>query len=327
MPTAGSGEQMAATLGATVAENLAETMAAPLTVHPTAERRPLPPTEEMRLPKFQPAAKRSESPAPTVMMPTPKIEAPAAPPSVPLVPPGPLAADRALDDGPQPAGSNTGRNVIIGLLAAVAIGIVAFFVWSTTQSPTQTSAPLVVDGTIPKPASQDPPPAQPVTADPTTSPAAVLTPVAKAAPPKAPPGPTEASFQLTTMPTGAEAVFDGNTELHCTTPCTLNLPMGRHTLVLTSKGFRDAQRVFNLPSDPGLIVNLEPTMGTLSLVTTPAGLTVIIDGQEQARKTPADFSLSVGDHRVQVVRGAEKQEFTAPIRDNVVSQKSIEWGQ
>jgi len=129
------------------------------------------------------------------------------------------------------------------------------------------------------------------------------------------------------MPAGADAVFDGNAELHCSTPCTLNLPMGRHTLVLTSKGFRDAQRVFNLPSDPGLIVNLEPTMGTLSLVTTPAGLTVIIDGQEQARKTPADFSLSVGDHRVQVVRGSEKQEFTAAIRDNVVSQKSIEWGQ
>jgi hypothetical protein len=150
--------------------------------------------------------------------------------------------------------------------------------------------------------------------------------VAKPAPPKTPPGPAEASFQLTTMPAGADAVFDGNAELHCTTPCTLNLPMGRHTLAVTSKGFREAQRVFNLPSEPGLIVNLDPAMGTLSLVTKPAGLTVIIDGQEQARKTPADFSLPVGDHHVQVLRGADKQEFTAFIRDNVVSQKSIEWG-
>jgi len=128
------------------------------------------------------------------------------------------------------------------------------------------------------------------------------------------------------MPAGADAVFDGNAELRCTTPCALNLPMGRHTLVLTSKGFREAQRVFNLPSEPGLIVNLDTTMGTLSLVTKPAGLTVVIDGQEQTRKTPADFSLSVGEHHVQVLRGAEKQEFTAFIRDNVVSQKSIEWG-
>ena len=128
------------------------------------------------------------------------------------------------------------------------------------------------------------------------------------------------------MPAGVDAVFDGNAELHCTTPCTLNLPMGRHTLALTSKGYREAQRVFNLPTEPGLIVSLDPTMGTLSLVTKPAGLTVIIDGKEQARKTPADFSLSVGDHHVQVLRGADKQEFTAFIRDNVVSQKSIEWG-
>jgi hypothetical protein len=151
--------------------------------------------------------------------------------------------------------------------------------------------------------------------------------VAKSAPPKAAPGPTEASFEITTMPAGAEAVFDGNAELHCTTPCTLNLPLGRHTLAVTEKGYREAQRVFSLPSEPGLIINLEATMGTLSLVTNPPGLAVVIDGKEQARKTPANFPLSVGEHRVQVLRGAEKQEFTAQIRDNVVSQKTIDWGQ
>lgn len=129
------------------------------------------------------------------------------------------------------------------------------------------------------------------------------------------------------MPAGADAVFDGNASLHCTTPCNLNLPLGRHTLVVKNQGYREAQRVFTLPNEPGLIINLEATSGMLSLVTTPAGLTVMIDGQEQARKTPANFSLSVGDHRVQVLRGSEKQEFTATIRDGVVSQKNIDWGQ
>jgi len=122
-------------------------------------------------------------------------------------------------------------------------------------------------------------------------------------------------------------MFDGNSELRCTTPCILNLPLGRHTLVVTEKGYREAQRVFTLPSEPGLIINLEATMGTLSLVTNPPGLAVVIDGKEQARKTPANFPLAVGEHRVQVLRGAEKQEFTAQIRDNVVSQKTIDWGQ
>jgi hypothetical protein len=155
------------------------------------------------------------------------------------------------------------------------------------------------------------------------APAVVAT---KPAPPKTPPGPTEASFELTTTPAGAEATFDGNAELRCTTPCSLNLAMGRHTLLLKNAGYREAQRVFTLPSDPGLIVNLEATAGTLSLATNPPGLTVIIDGQEQTRKTPANFSLAVGEHRVQVLRGSEKQEFTAQIRDNVISQKNIDWG-
>jgi serine/threonine protein kinase len=328
MPTAGSGEGMGATLG-TVAENLAETMAAPPTAYsqPPAERRPLPPTEEMRLPKHQPApirqpaAKKPEPPSamPEVAKPAPRIEPVAA------TLPAPVAAPISLDAAPPVARKKTGRNIAIGLLAAAAMGVAAFWLWYTTQSPGQvpsatSAAPLVVDSAIPKTPPQDPAPAQPV-AEPALSPA--ITP----APPKTPPGPTEVSFELTTMPAGAEAVFDGNPELHCTTPCILNLPLGRHTLAVASKGYREAQRVFTLPSEPGLIVNLEATMGTLSLVTKPAGLAVIIDGQEQARKTPADFSLPVGEHHVQVLRGAEKQEFTAQIRDNVVSQKSIEWGQ
>jgi serine/threonine protein kinase len=326
MPTAGSGEQMGATLGATVAENLAETMAAPRTVDPPppAERRPLPPTEEMRLPKYQPApirqpaGKKPEPPAPI------PVEPAATPVSAPLVAPISVASGRSLDAEPQPARSKTGRNVALGLLAAGAVSLAAFFLWPRTQSiaqiPAHTPGPLVAESAVPK---TPPPDAAPA---PTPAPASTLAPAAMPAPPKTPPGPTEASFQLTTMPVGADAVFDGNAELHCTTPCTLNLPMGRHTVTVISKGYRDAQRVFNLPSEPGLIVDMDATMGTLSLVTTPAGLAVIIDGQEQSRKTPADFSLSVGEHRIQVLRGAEKQEFTALIRDNVVSQKSIEWG-
>ena len=324
MPTASS-EGQGSTLGVTVAENLAETMAAPLTVPPPppAERRPLPPTEEMRLPKYEPAPVRQPAPKkPEPPAPVPVVAASTSP--VLLAAPVALG-DRSLDNEPQPAASSTGQKVGVGLLAVVAIGIAAFFLWPRTQSPAPAAAPLVVDSAIAKTPSQDPPPAQPL-AEPTPAPAAALEPAAKPAPPKAPPSPTEASFQLTTTPAGADAVFDGNAELRCTTPCTLNLPMGRHTLIVASKGYREAQRVFNLPNDPGLIMNLEATMGTLSLVTKPAGLAVIIDGQEQTRKTPADFPLSVGDHHIQVVRGAEKQEFTAQIRDNVVSQKSIEWG-
>ncbi|HSR07913.1 MAG TPA: PEGA domain-containing protein, partial [Bryobacteraceae bacterium] len=216
---------------------------------------------------------------------------------------------------------HSGRNIMLGLLAAGCIGVAIFLLWPNTQ-PAAPAAPLVVDSAVPSgPAAPDPAPAQPVVQQPEAAPVA-----AKPVEPKTLPGPTEASFELTTMPAGAEAVFDGNTELKCTTPCNLNLAMGRHTLLVKNPGYRETQRVFTLPSDPGLIVNLEAMAGMLSLVTNPPGLTVIIDGQQQTRKTPANFSLPVGEHRVQVLRGSEKQEFTAQIRDNVVSQKNIDWG-
>jgi hypothetical protein len=156
------------------------------------------------------------------------------------------------------------------------------------------------------------------------APAVATTPKPAPASPAAPAA-TEASFQLTTNPAGAEAVFDGSADLHCTSPCSLNLPFGRHTLTLRHPGYRETQRVFTLPNDPGLIVSLEATAGTLSLVTNPAGLAIVVDGQEQARKTPASLPLPVGQHTVQVLKSSEKQEFVIEIRDGVLSQKSIDW--
>jgi serine/threonine protein kinase len=339
MPTAGSQEGLGGTQSTTVAENLAETMAAagpdpsPRAVPPpvAAEKRVLPPTEEMRLPKYdpapirQPAAKNPEPPS----VPAPAIPPPpATPPAPAVVPPAAPAAPsaRLMNPEPQPAANKTGRNVTIAVLAGALVGLAIFFLWPKPQT-APPAAPTVAESV-----GAPVPPAAPAAEVPRAqepTPAAAAMPITESKtppPPKTPPGPTEASFQLTTTPAGAEAVFDGSADLRCTTPCTLNLAMGRHTLALKSQGYRETQRVFSLPNEPGLIVNLEATSGTLSLVTNPAGLTVVIDGQEQARKTPANFTLPVGEHRVQVLRGAEKQEFTAQIRDNVVSQKNIDWG-
>jgi hypothetical protein len=103
--------------------------------------------------------------------------------------------------------------------------------------------------------------------------------------------------------------------------------VGRHTFVVTHAGYRDAHRIIEVPRDAGLIVDLAKLMGSLSLITNPPGLTVIVDGAFQAQKTPANLSLGVGTHRVQVMKGAEKQEFTIDIRDGLLSSKFIEWTQ
>jgi hypothetical protein len=63
----------------------------------------------------------------------------------------------------------------------------------------------------------------------------------------------------------------------------------------------------------------------LSVITNPPGLAMVVDGREQGRRTPVSLSLPVGEHRVQVLKGSEKQEFVVDIRDGVVSQKNIDW--
>jgi serine/threonine protein kinase len=139
------------------------------------------------------------------------------------------------------------------------------------------------------------------------------------------PQPIEARFQLTTNPPGATAIFDGIDQLQCTTPCTMNLAMGRHTVVVRSEGHRETQRVFTLPNDPGLIIVLEAMAGVLAVTTNPPGLTIAVDGNEEERKTPVSVRLPVGRHRLEVRKGNDRREFLVEIRDAVISQKHIEW--
>jgi hypothetical protein len=72
-------------------------------------------------------------------------------------------------------------------------------------------------------------------------------------------------------------------------------------------------------------VNLEKMMGTLNLVTTPPGITVVLDGQEQATKTPAVFQLPPGPHRVELVKGGDRQGFQVEIHDSSTVTRTVEW--
>jgi hypothetical protein len=103
------------------------------------------------------------------------------------------------------------------------------------------------------------------------------------------------------------------------------LPAGRHTFVLRHAGYRDTQKIISIPNDTGLIVDLVATSGTLHVNTDPPGLVVIIDGREQSQKTPLNVNLPVGQHRVQVVKGSERQELQVDLSDGQFVSKTISW--
>jgi hypothetical protein len=235
---------------------------------------------------------------------------PAPPPPVPV---------RALERASEP--SHTLRNVLLGVATAAVLGIVMFV---ATQKPQIQEVQPQVPPSAPAVATAAP--AQPVEAAPPPEAAAAEPnqpqPVATA--PRSPAAPSEGSFALTTSPAGATVSFD-TSGIECTTPCNLTLPAGRHTFVLRHAGFRETQKIITIPNDTGLIVDLVPTSGTLNLISNPPGLSVLIDGREQTQKTPLSVALPVGPHKVELVKGTERQEFQVDLSDGQFVSKTISW--
>ncbi len=92
-------------------------------------------------------------------------------------------------------------------------------------------------------------------------------------------------------------------------------------------GFRDAQRIIEIPRDTGTIVNLEKMSGLLAISTNPAGLTIVIDGQEQPRKSPATFVLPPGPHAIEIVKGAERHPLSVEIHDGSTVERNVDLSQ
>jgi hypothetical protein len=226
--------------------------------------------------------------------------------------------------------SHVFRNVILSM-GAVAMAIVLGFVIvqrngshsPVTETPAPTPAPAAAT-----PDQPVPPPPAPVAADPqpdkTPPPEPEKQEPSRAAPVvvKKDPEAKEAGFQLTTIPPGADVTFDNSQ--HCTSPCKLTLSMGRHTFATKLAGHRDVHQIIEIPDDTGLIIDLPAATGTLSLISTPAGLAVLVDGVEQPRKTPLHLTLNAGTHKIQVGTGANKQEFSVEIHDGSLITRTVE---
>jgi serine/threonine protein kinase len=251
----------------------------------------------------------------------------AIPHQTPVPPPPPAAAPKpdfvpAYATRPVEPESHAVRNFMLAAAVVVLAGGAYIVYQQKLQKPvaaTETPTPVATAPPSSDPAATAVP--SPAPPSPTVS--------ANAAPPPtktaAQAAPTEGEFELTTTPAGANALFDGRLEPECKTPCTVTLPTGRHTFVITAAGYREAQRILDIPHDTGMIVNLEKMVGTLNLITTPPGLIVVLDGQEQPGKTPSVFQLSPGAHKISLLRGSEHHDFSIDIRDGTTTTRSVEW--
>ena len=131
------------------------------------------------------------------------------------------------------------------------------------------------------------------------------------------------TVQFLTDPSGAKVTIDDNPALTCKAPCMLQLPAGRHAINVQLAGFRSYLRVFNVPQEGDIFLQLSKASGTLSVTSNPAGATIEINNEMQSKHTPAIFNLPPGTYHVRVARSGAFLDFDAEIRDQAVVVKNV----
>jgi hypothetical protein len=139
----------------------------------------------------------------------------------------------------------------------------------------------------------------------------------KAPPPRPAPKAVVPSIQevlVTSTPSGASVSFDpdsgGRT---CQTPCTVQLPSGRHTLKATLSGYHQEMRIFQVADQTmAVTLDMKRIAGVLRVESNPPGAAISINGRQRPEVTPANITLPLGKYSLEVSKqGYQKsdQEF------------------
>jgi hypothetical protein len=137
----------------------------------------------------------------------------------------------------------------------------------------------------------------------------------------------EALVLVRTTPGGASVVFDNNPKLACKSPCSMPLSPGRHTASASLEGHRAALRIFRLPEEDNIRLDLAQLSGQVQVLSEPAGAAILVDGERRREQTPATFNLPVGKHTIAVMReGHQQEQQEIEVRDSSFLRLSFALG-
>ena len=108
---------------------------------------------------------------------------------------------------------------------------------------------------------------------------------------------------LDSTPEGAQVQVDGSSNPGWATPYTLSgLKPGQHAITVSKPGFVTDTRTIEVASGSKsfVTIHLAPLMAGLSVSTTPAGASVLVDGKDTGKLTPVQFNLDKGQHTIVV---------------------------
>jgi serine/threonine-protein kinase len=183
--------------------------------------------------------------------------------------------------------------------------------------PKPSAMPKEPEATAPSPASE-PPAENPSTITDETQPAG------PARAERATPKPASAVTRMVTNPPGVFLVVDGSSQYSCTTPCSMELPAGRHTIVATREGYRRTLKIFETPGSDEVFVNLDRMSGTLLVRSEPSGAEIFVDGQPRTEKTPAMLTLPIGRHSIEIQQANRKATQEVTIRDSGITNLAVD---
>jgi serine/threonine-protein kinase len=178
-----------------------------------------------------------------------------------------------------------------------------------------TGTPAVADD---KPAKPDAPVA------PAKAPANADKPVRRAAPARMVAGPQP--ITIISSPKGAVATLDGQPDTACTTPCTMQVDPGQHSLEIVKSGYDVERRDVRVDSSPVELpaVVMRSVEGTLMLTSDPPGAAVLVNGKKRPQVTPAQIQLTPGSYSITVEWKDGKQATrTVQIKDGINYEKFL----
>jgi hypothetical protein len=108
---------------------------------------------------------------------------------------------------------------------------------------------------------------------------------------------------VSSNPEGAQIQIDGRSDAQWITPRTISgLSAGEHTVTFIKPGYTTVIKTVDVVGNqhPVVTASMQQISAVLSVTSDPVGASIVLDGRDTGKLSPAQFSVSPGSHQVKL---------------------------